>query len=817
MGELAVKKMIFLTFFIINSIIGTMYAATQIVEPITKEDGQTEPSIFLNFENASLASVVNYLTERKNINLIPHKNLENIKVTLTSRKPMRLSEAWDSLYTLLEANNLTMIEVNGVHRIIPMQEHPRNPLLCFSSAKGINPEQLPDNNQVIRYIYFCRNIKANTANSILSQMLTPNSVQVNSLLEACIITEKSLHIKSAMRIITELDKGGLRESIKVIQLTYAKAERVAQLFTDISGQKDQSEQKIRFISPKEKRETSYFSKDIKIIPEPIQNKLILMGTSDNIDKIIEFVSKYIDTPIGTAESRLHIKEVKYMPAEKLKIILERILQAGNKGNGKTLVDGKYRYFEDVVISAETPNNGNDEQGKGSGNRLIIACGKEDWIRINTFIDRLDKPQPQVALEIMVVDLSIDDERSLGAQTKVKGNLLGNNVQGQSFTLANASNITTLNNNMISTAGALSGATILTLGNTTDVWSVIRSAYKISHSNIISQPFLVANNNMPCEEEIAVQKYIETELVGSSGYGGTVKKTPVKASTRAKITPRINASGIIDLTIEITVNEFKAITNDSPDIRNREIKTRALMSTGEVLVIGGLTNNKQGDSRWKIPLLGDIPILGTLFKDRSKTQLKKSLYVFIRPSIIKPNFGGIPDDYTQLKLDYAKYQIMKHDDFASTKDPIQRWYFKPNDQTIKQKLTDVLEGRMRPLDDFIERKTMPTQVQISQDPYFKAETEETDSSVYKTPASHKHAEIITYEPEEFKITMPHMDPEKYNTPGLIEASLPQQQLEGNPPAQMPAIAHLQRRSGIQNITTPETELSETTMNILTQRS
>ena len=296
-------------------------ASSQAAPPV-----QQEPEIYLNFNDASLASVLNYLTDRQNVDVIPHKDLQNVKVSLMSRKPMTLSQAWEALYTLLEANGFTIATVNGVHRVVSMQEHQQNPLPCYSSAKGIAPEDLEDSNKVIRYIYFCSNISVSVAQGILTPLLAERSVQVNSALQACIITEKSLSIKTAMRIVRELDTGGLRQAIKIKQLKHTNAHHITRLFNEHIIQKNQEQQgRIRVITTEKKHDPSHFSKDTKIIPDVMHNRLILMGTNDAIDKIIDFVDKYLDVPLS-AKSRLHVRECKYIAAEKLKGILERIIQ-----------------------------------------------------------------------------------------------------------------------------------------------------------------------------------------------------------------------------------------------------------------------------------------------------------------------------------------------------------------------------------------------------------------------------------------------------------------------------------------------------------
>jgi hypothetical protein len=138
----------------------------------------------------------------------------------------------------------------------------------------------------------------------------------------------------------------------------------------------------------------------------------------------------------------------------------------------------------------------------------------------------------------------------------------------------------------------------------------------------------------------------------------------------------------------------------------------------VLVLGGLGSSRQDQSFWHTPFLEKIPLLGNLFKGRQRKHNKQNLFVFIRPSIIKPRNEGNPDDYTQMKLDYAKYQVLNVDAYSGSKDPVQRWFFKPRNQDVKQRLKDVKAGIFRPIDDFKEGKYQPTEVDIKKDPYFQ---------------------------------------------------------------------------------------------------
>ncbi|MBU1007929.1 hypothetical protein KKA53_02530 [Candidatus Dependentiae bacterium] len=684
--------------------------------------------IYLNFENASLDSVVNYLAKQKNINFIHHKDLKTKTVSLTTREPLTLERAWNVLLTLLEMNNFTIIDVNGVYRIVPSNTNKQEPLPFYSSGKGVEPEDLPESDLVVRYVYILKNISTQIAGKILNDLLGPGKVHTNQDLATCIITDKCFNIKSAMKIVKELDTGGLRESIKIIRLRHTNADEIANLFTlHIMERPQNNQQPIRFFGPKETKEITYFSNTTKIIPEPRQNALILLGLEDNINRVIDFIHKYLDIPMEAAQSRVHIKELKYVEAIKMKPILDRMVKPPPEAAKKSPLVGEFKFFEDVVIHAENPKVG--DESMGSGNRLIISCNQDDWRRLEILINKLDKPQPQVAMEVMVVDIDEATERELGTQIREKtGKSL---VRGMGWFTTNLRSIQIdpdseqsgsqeYNTDLGPVASGERGTTSITAGKQGDIWMVIKSFFSKTNTNIITQPFMITQNNTPAKQIVTLAKTIAGKIEAQGGQR-IQKYDTVKAETELKITPRINLNGLVDLQVEIKLSEFLGTgAADRPNRSNRNIQTRTSMATGEVLVLGGLTKKKTTINLYKTPILGSIPILGNLFRSKTKSIDKTNLYVFVRPSIIKPKFEGGPDEYTQLKLDYAKYQIMNVEEIRKTRDPIQRWFFKPEKQSIKQKLADLRKGMFRPIDEYSEAKTQPKSVRIERDPYFRAE-------------------------------------------------------------------------------------------------
>jgi len=696
--------------------------------PGEKKDKDDDANIYLNFDNASLASIVNYMGEQKKINLLPHKDLEGVKVCLSTRKPLTLERAWNVMLTLLEMNGFSMIKVTtkkggDLYRIVLNRENGQTPLPTYSSATGTEPEQLPDTDIAIRYVYFFKNIKAEMAQSIISRMLDDGAIIVNNTLNLVIIKEKSLSIKAAMKIAKELDSGGLREAIEMIPLTWVSAETVEKLFKDILSPNGEDNNKTIKFNTFGQTESNYFSSSTKIYPEPVKNMVILLGDKKHIDKIREFIYKNIDVPIDTAESRLHIKEIRYAKAEDIAPLLQDIIKLKTTSDKSAVAEGGYKVFEDVIVSAERADT-DQQTGRGGGNRLIVACNKEDWKRLESFIEKIDKPQPQVAIEVMLVNVELSQDKELGAQEwgwmgkMPKGLASVNGLEFLNYSSAAKTQTAPGNNYMQFAQDLYQGEFCATLGSPqkSNIWSIILGYFNTQNSHVIAQPSVVANNNQPCIVNMSTNYLVDGPLATSKGELSQVQKVNFTASNSIQITPRINHSDVVDLKIDIS---YEDLAGDIMSKTIRKMSTKASMATGEVLVLGGLTKSDLTESLYKTPILGDIPIIGNLFKSRVKKKVESNLYIFIRPSIIHPRFEGNPDEYTQLKLDYAKYQIMKNDSYVTEKDPIQRWFFKPSNTTVKQKLADYAQGVLRPIDNYAYGMRQPKSVNIQEDPYFKS--------------------------------------------------------------------------------------------------
>ena len=250
----------------------------------------------------------------------------------------------------------------------------------------------------------------------------------------------------------------------MISLKYTKAKFVQDLFKGnpkTPGLIAQQTGRFPYFNPKKSKKKlgRYFSETTRVTALPRTNQIAILGKKDAVARVKEFIEKYIDIPLdpeGTAKTLIHVYDLKFLDAQNFKKVLDRVIKSPtSQARGKTTIAGMD--FSKVIIAAEQEvvaktkqggtlsNQQQDQPEKGAkegksyvgGNRLIIAAREREWQMIKGLIEQLDTPQPQVALDVLIVDLTLDDIRSLGVQLRNQQlSPFFKNVNFQSAHLAN---------------------------------------------------------------------------------------------------------------------------------------------------------------------------------------------------------------------------------------------------------------------------------------------------------------------------------------------------------------------------------------------
>lgn len=697
----------------------------------TKEAKNVEQkTVLFNYNNEDITNVINEIAALKCINVIfpqPPQKL-SAKVSFTKYEEISINKAWNILNVILDIAGYSFVNKEKFYQIIKNENVTKEPLPVFVNAI----DTLPKNDEKIRYVYFLNNLTL-TNNSpsftnldqILKDMLPTEQEGSTYLLDSAantlVISGRASTIRSIMKIVQELDKGGFRESLEVVPLKHTRADFISKIVSQImpSEQEQQQYRYNPFGQKSSKPGATLFSEHTKIIPIDRTNSIAIFGQNDSVTKIREFIQKNLDLPIESERSVIHIKTLQYLNADDFAVVLQDLIRS-KPASAQAVSDTSERdTLSTAIILAEkqtqiagitaTTQAGQPQSPTSTpvygGNRLIVAARAADWQVINKLIDELDKPQLQVALEVLVVDISIQNDRAIGAQ--LRNRLDGSRTADPNFQTAHLSapivnfigttsvptafglaadllKPTTNSEGVISnlaTAQSL-GSTVISFENGNGISGVLSVLNNNTNSSILSQPYIITTNNQQANITIASTNLVRSGVVPQATGPAIIKYDYLQAALTVNILPRISSTENINLEILVNVNDFLTQTQENARLTTRQVKTNANIKNKEILVLGGLPRIATEDDQTETPILAKIPIIGSLFRNKSKSYQKNNLMIFICPTIIRPKLQGGSNLYTENKFRFVQDQIELDEiatlgsNFEKLRDPITRVFFHP---------------------------------------------------------------------------------------------------------------------------------------------
>jgi general secretion pathway protein D len=713
------------------------------IQPDNEINGDEEKKdIYLNFENADLSNFVNYIAEIKKLNLIVDKGIEAAKVSLSIREPLSVTGAWNIFLTVLEMGGFSIIKSADFYKVVPRDKKLQEALPVFIN---VDPEKLPNNDLTIRYVMFLTNIQIAEVEQLLASMLSqPLGLIPQKEVNGFIITDKSLNIRSAAKLLRELDASGLPEAVTVVKLKQANAKDIQDLLVQLIKKPEGSP--LARLLGKVEGSSEYFSAGTRIIVEERTNSLILLGNAKSNKKIEDFVKNHVDTELKEVESPLHIYELQNTDATQVAEIIKSITAAGDTAAGQTAskygsTRGGVKFFRPMVFSVDK-----------EGNRLLVSSiDKQDWKLLKKTLKDLDKPQPQVAIETLIVTVTATDVKGLSGAVRNKNHgQIGTNVDAQSAALTTngpslekdaQNNPISLLGSMLSQLAFTQGTSVLTFGKANGsggIWGAFQALQTQSNASILSQPFVTVSNKAEAQITVGtIRRVVKEELSGGTkGYGDNT------ANTLLKITPQINLDGVIRMDLSVKIEDFLNDEGTNRSLRNLE--TKVTVADGQVLVLGGFIQTKVNEAIVKTPVLGSIPVLGWFFKSQKRTLEKTYIFIFMRPTIVKPRQMPGIEPYTKFKLHDATDQIEDNIETKRTHDPIHNWFFNPENENYSHKVIDFANARYQ-----------PTTVDIKEDPYYRSSTQTEE----RAESAKMKNETDTYKPNIVTLNQPEIPLQK----------------------------------------------------------
>lgn len=624
------------------------------IEDITSENFPETIESF-DYPNADITDVVKAISELTGKNFIIDPGVRG-KITILAPTKITVAEAYKAFLSALAINGYAVVPSGSFLKIRSARNAQRDGIDTYSG------NYYPNSDQMITRIINLKHISAEMVNRDLRILTSKDGeMSIYSPTNSIIISDYGANIERIMKIISQLDVPGFEDQLEVIPIKYAKAKDIAELVSKIVN-KDQAGQQnrggtfsagvprfTRSANTQGSQGSAYFM----VIPDERSNALVVVGNKAGIARIKKLLSQ-LDFRIRPEDAGgVYVYYMKNGDAEKIAQTLSGIAkEAGPKpssgGAGATPVISPVSGVQqtqqeifggDVKITAD----------KGT-NSLVIVASKQDYEVVLNLLRKIDIPRDQVFVESIIMEMRAGD--ALNWQIgyfKFDESGSGGKIGFNGFSGSTLQDLL----NPAGGSGAILGfgskdtVKITPPGQTTSVTissliGFINFLKTNTNANILSTPQLLAMDNQEAEIEVG-DKVVTGVRTTSTGATATTQAEPIfeDATIKLKIKPFISpASNTVRMEMSNQVKQLstaptpKGLQDTTQPLATRSIKTNIVVPNGDTAVLGGLMKEDDIEQVSKVPLLGDIPILGWLFKSRSITKTKTNMLIFLTPHIIR---------------------------------------------------------------------------------------------------------------------------------------------------------------------------------------
>jgi general secretion pathway protein D len=598
----------------------------------------------VNLKETDIQELIEFVAEVTGTTIVVDPAVKG-KVKVVSSKPVSKDELYDLFLSILEVHGYTAVRSGGVVRVIQSKDARSSPVSVADDGPRGSDEYMT---QVIRL----DNISAAKLIPVL-RPLVPQQAHMAAYApsNAIIISDVSANIDRIKDIIQRMDRSAVQKT-DIIKLRYAVADDVVAMLDKLNKS--------------EAKQSGGSEPEVLLVADSRTNSVLVSGDEMERARMSQLI-KHLDTPLEQS-GNVRVVYLEYAEAKEIAEVLTRVMQNINSLEN---ADGKAQRSNAKTATIEA------DEGTNS---LIITAETDEMAAIESVIHRLDIRRAQVLVEAIIVEMTFSEGQDLGLQwlfANTDSGFYGSNINSpsQAQQLAGALNPdngdeATPSNDSEFDVGALAGALASTpglslgWGSVDDdlTMTVILNALKTQgNANILSTPSLLTLDNQ--EAFITVGQnvpFITGSYTNSGSSDGA--SNPFQTIERENVgitlavTPHINEGDSVVLEIEQEVSNViigASQISEAADIitSERKIQTKVLAQDSKVVVLGGLIEDNVQDGQQKVPILGDIPFLGRLFRTDSVDVSKTNLLIFIRPTIIRDNAqldGATADKYRYIR-------------------------------------------------------------------------------------------------------------------------------------------------------------------------
>jgi general secretion pathway protein D len=643
----------------------------------------------LNFVGADIESVIKAVGHYTNITFLIDPRVKGT-LTLVSEKSITKSQAFQLLASALRLQGYAIVSGDGYAKVVPEAE-----AKLQASPTVIGGQKSPQGDQIVTQVFHLNHENSANLVTVLRPLITPNNtINANPGNNTLVITDYSDNLKRLAKIVASLDAPSSAD-LDVVPVRYAIASDLAAMIN-------------KLMEPGAGGDSGR----VTLVPDPRTNSLVVRAPSAARANLAKSLISKLDQPTAQA-GNVHVVYLKNAEATKLAETLRSVVsgdggssqsgsnsgslsslggagsgnsQMGQSGQGSSSQSGTGQNGPSNPALQSGSRSGSQSSGAGGSagyiqadattNTLIITAPEAVYRNLRAVIDQLDVRRAQVYIESMIVEVNAAKLSEFGVQWaglqsgdrtyRVGGGTTFNNVGGANSLI----NLNAFANNVQGSSAPGSG---LTLGIFKQLANGKLGLGAVAHalgadddSNILSTPNMVTLDN-----EVATIKVGQNVPIVTGSFTTTsgTNNNPFQTVDRKdigitlKVRPQISEGGTIKLAIynESSSIDTSVTSSSGLILKNRTIETNIIADDGQILVLGGLIQDDSSDGVEKVPVLGDIPLIGNLFKYQKRNRKKTNLMVFLRPVVVRNREQG-------MSLTADRYDYMRATQEASAPEP-----------------------------------------------------------------------------------------------------------------------------------------------------
>ncbi len=585
-----------------------------------KKTSQSGKLVSIDFNNVDINVLIKFISELTGKNFVIDQRVKG-KATIISPSKISVEEAYKVFESVLEVHGFATVTAGKVIKIIPSPD-----ARSKNIETRIREEAGDTEDKVVTQLIPLKYANPAEIKKLFAPLVSKSSIILDyAPTNTLIVTDVYSNIQRLTKILEAIDVVKSGQELRMIQLAHSNAKDMAKTLEAVFG-----------LARSKSKKPQDPNRIVKFVADDRTNTLIVLASEGDMLQVKELVA-VLDKETPKGKESIHVYYLEHATAEDLAKVLEAIpTKKSTEKNTKAapIVSSKVRITADKAT-----------------NSLIIMAEKEDYQTLETIIRKLDIPRSMVYIECLIMEVNVEKDFLLGTEWVVGDSFEYKNDEygvGGGFSGADPGygNIGGLSGGLTGIASYPPGVSVgvfgeaINLGGVTfpSLGAVIQAFSKDEDVNILSTPQILTTDNE--EASISVGKnvpYQTRQGVSSTATSDVYFQYEYKdVAQTLKITPYISQDRYVRLAISYegtALDDLATTAADRPTTLKRTIDTTVIVKDQNTVVIGGLIDDSMTQTIYKVPCLGDIPLLGWLFRTDSRARDKTNLYVFLTPRVV----------------------------------------------------------------------------------------------------------------------------------------------------------------------------------------